>query len=78
MRRTAPLSDDQGSRLVEGMMKQGTPFAEVEDAIDDDPLSKDHKAALWLLAWSLREPATQRRDALLTLELLSGRSWGHG
>ena len=27
-----------------------------------------HKAALWLLAWSLREPANQRRDARLMTE----------
>jgi hypothetical protein len=35
----------------------------VEDAIDAARLSQRHKAALWLLAWSLRDPATQRRDA---------------
>jgi hypothetical protein len=37
----------------------------VEDAIDAALLSSHHKAALWLLAWSLRDPALQRRDARL-------------
>ena len=78
MRITAPLSDDRGSKLVEDMMERGVPFAQVEDAIDDAPLSQAHKAALWLLAWSLRDPALQRRDARLTLELVSANGWGCG
>jgi hypothetical protein len=78
VRVTAPLSYDRGSKLVEGMMKRGVPFAEVEDVIDDAALSQTHKAALWLLAWSLRDPATQRRDARLTLKLVSASGWGRG
>ena len=72
MRKTAPLSFDRGSEQVEHMMEQGMPFACVEDLIDRARLSWDHKAALWLVAWSLRDPAIQRRDARLTLRLLSG------
>jgi hypothetical protein len=78
MRITAPLPSDQGSRLVDDMLKRGVPFAQVEEAIEDAPLSQAHKAALWLLAWSLRDPATQRRDARLTLELVRAGGWGRG
>ncbi|MFL5780055.1 MAG: hypothetical protein ACJ760_01965 [Thermoleophilaceae bacterium] len=67
MRSTAPISFDQGREQVEGMMEQGTAFARVENAIDAAQLSDGHKAALWLLAWSLREPARQRRDARMML-----------
>ncbi len=61
----APLSFDRANQQVEGMMQQDTAFACVEDAIDAARLSSHHKAALWLLAWSLRDPALQRRDARL-------------
>lgn len=60
---TAPLSFDRANEQVEGMIRTGTSFARVEDAIDAAHLSRLHKAALWLLAWSLRDPATQLRDA---------------
>ena len=46
-------------------MQQHTAFARVENAIDAARLSSHHKAALWLLAWSLRDPAVQRREARL-------------
>ena len=62
---TAPLSFDRASEEVEGMIDEGTSFARVEDAIDAAQFSQLHKAALWLLAWSLRDPAIQRRDARL-------------
>lgn len=72
MRKTAPLSFDRGSEQVEHMMEQGMPFACVEDLIDHARLPWDHKAALWLLAWSLRDPAIQRREARLTVRSLNG------
>ena len=62
---TASLSFDQASEQVEGMVQQGTAFARMEDVIDAAPLSDPHKAALWLLAWSLREPSLQHREARL-------------
>ena len=65
MIRTAPLSFGRANEQVEGMMQRGAVFARVEDAIDAARLSSHHKAALWLLAWSLRDPAAQRRDARL-------------
>ena len=61
----APLSFDRANEQVEGMMQQHAAFARVEDAIDIAGLSSHHKAALWLLAWSLRDPVLQRRDARL-------------
>jgi hypothetical protein len=71
MRKAAPLSIDRGSEQVEDMMEHGMPFACVEDLIDGARLPWDHKAALWLLAWSLRDPSLQRQDARLTVRLLS-------
>ena len=65
---TAPLSFDRANDEVEGMIDRGTSFARVEDAIDAAQFSQLHKAALWLLAWSLRDPAIQRRDAQLMVE----------
>lgn len=62
---TAPLSFDRAAEQVEGMIYRGEAFARVEDAIDAARFSQHHKAALWLLAWSLRDPAVQRRDARL-------------
>lgn len=65
---TAPISFDRANEQVEKMVDRGTAFARVEDAIDAAVLSPDHKGALWLLAWSLREPEAQRRDARLMAE----------
>jgi len=76
MRITAPLSFDRGVEQVEDMMKQGTAFAHVEDAIADADLSQDHKAALWLLAWSHRDPVKQRHDARLALAGIGTVGWG--
>ena len=64
---SAPLSRDQSQEQVEAMMEQGTAFSDVEDLIDASELSTIHKAALWLLAWSLRDVDHQRQDARLTL-----------
>lgn len=60
---TAQLSFERANEQVEGMIREGTSFARVEDAIDDAQFSQLHTAALWLLAWSLRDPVIQRRDA---------------
>lgn len=70
MRTAAPSSFGRDVAQVEDMMEQGTAFGRVEDAIDAAPLSPDHKAALWLFAWSLRDPGHQRHDARLTLGLV--------
>jgi hypothetical protein len=56
---------------VEQLMATSAPFDEIEDAIDDAELPNDHKAALWLLAWSLREPRLQIREARYTLAMVA-------
>jgi hypothetical protein len=49
---------------VEELMEGGESFGDVEDAIDDViDLTQDQKAALWLFAFSLRDPIQQRLDA---------------
>jgi hypothetical protein len=75
MRVRAPLIPDQSQAQVEGMMKQGTAFSDVEDAIDAAQLSTEHKAALWLLAWSLRSRAHQRHDARFLVAAVGADGW---
>jgi hypothetical protein len=76
MKITAPISFDRGSEQVEAMMEQGMPFACVEDVIDGARLSREHKAALWLLAWSLRDPMLQRDDARVTVRMVRASGLG--
>jgi hypothetical protein len=54
------------------MMHEGTSFACVEDAVDAAEFTQYHKAALWLLAWSLCDPGIQRRDARLMAQAVIG------
>ena len=65
MRGTHPNSPlaRYGEAVVD-LVKAGAPFDAVEDAIDEVAgLTSDQKAALWLFAFSLREPAEQQQDA---------------
>ena len=63
------LGDHQDA--VKGMMAASEPFGEVETFINEAPaLDEDEKAALWLLAWSLRDAWTQRREAQAMLSAL--------
>ena len=48
---------------VTQLMGEGYAFGDVEDAIERAELTEDAKAALWLLAFSLRAPGDQLRDA---------------
>ena len=73
---SAPLGFDQSQEQVEAMMEQCTTFSEVEDVIDASELSSMHKAALWLLAWSLRDVEQQRLDARLTLAAVGAGEFG--
>ena len=60
--------------VVEGMMSASEPFGEVETFINEAAtLDQDEKAALWLLAWSLRDAWLQRREALAMLGALAWR-----
>jgi hypothetical protein len=61
--------------VVDGMMDAGEPFGEVESFINEAAtLDEDERAALWLLAWSLRGAWVQRREALAILSALAWRS----
>jgi hypothetical protein len=73
---SAPLALDQSQEQVEAMMEEGTSFSDVEDVIDASELSTIHKAALWLLAWSLRDVDQQRLDARLTLAAVDAGELG--
>ena len=73
---TAPISSDRADEQVEKMADRCTAFARVEDAIDAAALSSDHKEALWLLPWSLREPEAQRRDARLMATAFAAEGFG--
>ena len=73
---SAPLSFGHSQEQVEAMMGQGTEFSDVEDVIDASELSAVHKAALWLLAWSLRDVEQQRQDARLTLAAVGAGELG--
>jgi hypothetical protein len=56
---------------VAEQIKAGEPFGQVEDSIDAIPeLTEDEKAALWLLAFSLRGQAGQAvaRSDLVALQ----------
>ena len=58
----APLSRyrDAVTKLIDA----GEQFGDVENAIDEvAELTQDEKAALWLFAFSLRDPAEQQLDA---------------
>jgi len=58
----APLSSYRDA--VTELLNTGERFGDVEDAIEDiGVLSQDEKAALWLFAFSLRDPAEQQLDA---------------
>jgi hypothetical protein len=49
---------------VTEFLRVGIPFGDVEDSIDAaEELSLDEKAALWLFAFSLRDPSEQQLDA---------------
>jgi hypothetical protein len=49
---------------VEEWVGRGRSFDDVEEAIDEAAdLTTDQKAALWLFAFSLRDPAVQQLDA---------------
>jgi len=60
--------------VVEGMMEAGEPFGHVEAFINEaGAVDQDEKAALWLLAWSMRDERIQRREAQAMLSALEWR-----
>jgi hypothetical protein len=72
------LTLDRGQAQVEAMMQRRVSFSAVEDAIDTAQLPSQHKAALWLLAWSLRDTRQQLQDARLTLAAVGKGELGGG
>ena len=57
---------------ITALMEAGEPFGSVEVAIDESvDLTEDAKAALWLLAFSMRDPADQLHDARAHLNALA-------
>ncbi len=56
---------------VEGRMRRGERFTDVEDVIDASDLAADEKSALWLLAWSYVHARAQRREAIAHLDRLT-------
>jgi hypothetical protein len=56
-----PQRFDSYAVEVEALTEAGTSFGKLEDAIDATSLDEG-KSALWLLAWSLRNPAERRTD----------------
>jgi len=60
---TRPILASHVEEITE-LLDEGYAFGEVEEAIDGaTDLSEEAKAALWLVAFSLRAPGDQGRDA---------------
>ena len=71
MSRTNLMGFDACQHEVEGRMRAREPFGSVENVINGARITEDEKAALWLLAWSMRRRITQRRDSGAMLTRLS-------
>ena len=59
-------------KIVERMLADGRPLAEIEDYVEDCALDQMGKAGLWMLAWAHQDQATQLRLARETLALICG------
>lgn len=59
-------------RELDRRLSAGEAFAEIEDWVDEIRASDEVKAALWLLAWTEQERATQRRVVCEALGHLAG------
>jgi hypothetical protein len=65
-----PLAIDRDT--VTAAMDAGEPFSVVEEAINESvDLTENAKAALWLLAFSLRDQTEQLRDARAHLDAIA-------
>lgn len=63
-------------KVVERMLTDGKPLAEIEEYIERGALDELEKAGLWMLAWAHQDPATQLRLAKETLALASSLQTG--
>jgi hypothetical protein len=59
---THPMGFDAYQDEVEGMMRFGESFGRVEATIDSARITEDERAALWLLAWSIRNHPADPQD----------------
>ena len=68
-----PTSDLASYRdCVTELVEAGEAFGDIEYAIDSvAELTDDQKAALWLLAFSMRDPRAQARDVQAFLSAVS-------
>jgi hypothetical protein len=57
------MAADEYRKELYVRLREGSPFAELEDWIEMLPLSDDSKAGLWLLAWAEQDRSSQRRIA---------------
>jgi hypothetical protein len=73
VRSRAPLTSYRDA--ITELLDSGEKFGDIEDAIDDvAELAQDEKAALWLFAFSLRDPAEQQVDARAHIAALQSRA----
>jgi hypothetical protein len=66
MSHTHGMDFDACQDEVEGMMKVGESFGSVEATIETAKLTEDEQAALWLLAWSMRNGTAHAHDGRAT------------
>jgi hypothetical protein len=71
MSHTYQMDFDACQDQVEGMMTVGESLGNVEATIEGAKITEDERAALWLLAWSMRNGITDAQDARATLAALS-------
>jgi hypothetical protein len=52
----------QAEHTVEALIAEGAPLDQIEARIDELPLDREERSALWLLAWvNATNPAARRR-----------------
>jgi hypothetical protein len=56
---------------VTGRMEAGQPFDQVEHVIELADVTEDQKAALWLMAFVMRDRRDQEQDARSHLDLVA-------
>jgi hypothetical protein len=56
-------------RQLRHLLWLGAPFGQIEEWIDETPVSEEEKSALWLGAWSLTEFVAERRVRCATRRL---------
>lgn len=65
---TLPVSITAAKRHVDQMTDDGKGFEEIEDYIDELPVSRDSKGVLWLFAWARQDRSIQ--ESVLAASLI--------